>query len=467
MNKKQILQNISVAFLAQGVGMLLSIIQSLIVPVLLGVREFGYWQLYLFYVSYVGFFHFGLSSGVYLVLGGLSRDEMDKDAVKSQFIFGVIYQSIIAVVVCILSQLLPFEEERSFVIFNTGIYLVLQNAATYMMNTLQCMNETKKSSVSKIIERVSFFVPLVVLMFRRAASFKPFVLAYSFSTIIQLFYLGWNLRDFIAAKWLGLLKAALLSIQSIKIGINLMLANIASMLILGIARYCIDSSWGIETFGQLSLALSLVSFFLSFVSQASMVLFPALRQSGNAEVTAFFSDARDALSLIFPVVYCLYFPMVWLLSKWLPNYLEGLDYLVLLLPICVFDSKMSVVGNTYFNVLRKERAMLLLNIAAAALSFAFSFAGVYIASSVTVVICGMTATIILRSIIAESYISKQLNASHSSISITEILITVSFVILTKLFPSLIAAPLFVGVYATYLFAYRERLGILYRKLRSR
>ena len=40
------------------------------------------------------------------------------------------------------------------------------------------------------------------------------------------------------------------SIASVRVGIKLMLANLSSMLILGIARVVIDSVWGIETFGQ-------------------------------------------------------------------------------------------------------------------------------------------------------------------------------------------------------------------------
>lgn len=92
-----------VAFLAQGVSMALSVLQTLIVPKLLGVEQYGYWQLYIFYVSYVGFFHLGLSSGVYLTTGGQARDKMDKDSIKSQMIFGVTYQTIMALVIILLS----------------------------------------------------------------------------------------------------------------------------------------------------------------------------------------------------------------------------------------------------------------------------------------------------------------------------------------------------------------------------
>ena len=77
MNKQTILQNMSVAFLAQGVSMCLSILQTLLVPKVLGVEQYGYWQLYIFYISYVGFFHLGLSSGVYLTTGGQTREQME------------------------------------------------------------------------------------------------------------------------------------------------------------------------------------------------------------------------------------------------------------------------------------------------------------------------------------------------------------------------------------------------------
>ncbi|WEV42229.1 hypothetical protein OZX57_01690 [Bifidobacterium sp. ESL0682] len=104
-NGRAIISNMFTAFFAQGVSLLLSILQSLIIPKMLGVTQFGYWQLYLFYVSYVGFFHLGLSSGIYLKMGGVPRDEMDKGSVKSQFVFGVTYQTIMALVIIAASYL--------------------------------------------------------------------------------------------------------------------------------------------------------------------------------------------------------------------------------------------------------------------------------------------------------------------------------------------------------------------------
>ena len=76
--KNKFWNNIIFAFLAQGISLFLSVLMSLIVPKFLTVRDFGYWQLFIFYFGYVGFFHFGLNDGVYLKYGGKSYDEMDK-----------------------------------------------------------------------------------------------------------------------------------------------------------------------------------------------------------------------------------------------------------------------------------------------------------------------------------------------------------------------------------------------------
>ena len=81
MNSKifnKLLKNLSYAFVAQGISLFLSIIMNFIVPKLLDVEGFAYWQLFLFYVSYAGVFSFGFVDGIYLKLGGVSYDSLNK-----------------------------------------------------------------------------------------------------------------------------------------------------------------------------------------------------------------------------------------------------------------------------------------------------------------------------------------------------------------------------------------------------
>lgn len=347
--------------------------------------------------------------------------------------------------------------ERVFVVVMTAIYLVLQNLATFMMNELQCMNETKKSSFSTIVERLAFLAPLLVLLFLKIDIFYPYVFAYTVSTLVQLAYCAWHMRDFWGAEWLGFKKAAQLGWSSIRIGFPMMLANVMSMLILGIGRFFIDARWGIETFGRLSLALSLVSFFLAFVSQASMVLFPSLRQASHEEVRGFYHAARDAMGLLFPAVYALYFPMVWLLAFWLPDYANTFTYLIFLLPICVFDSKFNITGVTYFNVLRRERVMLAVNVGSACASLVLTIVAAYVIGSVFAVIAVMTIVIIARGMWTEFYMNRLVGVPLSPIGAAELVLTVEFVAAAYFLPSLPAFLVFLLSYTVFLFAFRSDL----------
>ena len=76
MKIREMAGNALAAFASQGFSFLLSILTSLLVPKVLGVQEFGYWQLFLFYSSYTGFFSLGISDGMYLIEGGKSRTEI-------------------------------------------------------------------------------------------------------------------------------------------------------------------------------------------------------------------------------------------------------------------------------------------------------------------------------------------------------------------------------------------------------
>ena len=132
MNIKSLASNLSIAFLAQGVSLVLSITMSLLVPKVLGVDEFGYWQLFLFYTSYVGFFHFGLNDGVYLLNGGRVRCELDKRSVNSQFWFGAAFQCVFAGIILSSSLGGGFGDQRGFVLAVTALFLVLNNASGYL-----------------------------------------------------------------------------------------------------------------------------------------------------------------------------------------------------------------------------------------------------------------------------------------------------------------------------------------------
>lgn len=446
--------------------MILSVMQSLIVPKLLGVEQYGYWQLFIFYSSYIGFFHFGLNDGVYLLKGGEKRGEIDKRSVNSQFVVSVAYELLLTVCIVIMAFRGPFESDRAFVVGCAGVFLVIQNAAWFLMYLLQAMNETKLSSYSTIVNRLSFLIPLLALLFVHSGSFRPFVLAYVASAALQFAYCAWHCRDILSSGFEGWPLALQEAAGSIRVGSKLMLANIASQLVLGVLRAAIDARWGIETFGRLSLSISMVNFFLAFVSQAAMVLFPALRQSGEGEVRSFYVVARDALGLAFPAVYLLYFPMVWLMGMWLPAYAESLRYLAWLIPICVFDSKMNITCTTLFKVRREEARLLRINMATTACCAAMVTVSVFLLGSVECAVASSTLSIMGRSVVSECIVSRELGVATDDVSLWEVGLTLAFVVLALLAPELMAVAGYAAMYVVFLTLHRVQLMSVLRAVRG-
>lgn len=427
MNIKNLLKNFSIAFVAQSIAMLSSIIVTLMMPKVLGVEAFGYWQLFIFYSTYVGFFHFGINDGVYLIFGGKTRDFIDKTIISSQFYLTCAIQTFWAILIAGISFLCDLQYDRGFVICATAIYLFSNNLAFYIGYVFQAMNETRLFSYSSIIDRFIFILPMVVMLVLRVDTFEPYIVAHCLASIVRLLFCLYFFRDFLLSKRMSFVATLAEAVRSIKIGVKLMIANVASMLILGAGRIIIDARWGIEEFGKFSLCLSMVTFFLNFVSQVSMVLFPALRQTSSQYVSKFYYLSNNLMGLILPVAYLLYFPASYILSLWLPEYQSSLVYLSYLLPICVFDSKMNIACSTLMKVNREETTLLNINILAVFFSLSFAIIGAYFCNSVNFVIFGMVGAVVFRSILSEYIMAYKLRVKTGIISFEAAILSVIFI----------------------------------------
>ncbi len=376
MDKRSLIRNLMSAFAAQGVAFVCSAAMSLLVPKILGVEEYGYYQLFIFYTSYASFFALGLFDGVYLEQGGKSRDEIDKSLIRSEFVVGLCYQAAIAFAIALYASVVEGAPQRQFVLSALAVFMVISNANYYLGYVFQSMNETRLFSRSTVIDRVAFLVPMLLCIVFGVSDFRAYVLFYVLARCAALCYSLWNARDFFRVPSMRVGDSVRKSLGSMKAGIVLTVANVSFMLIMGFARFVIDSLWGIEVFGRLSLALSLVNFAVAFISQASMVLFPALRQSDENALKRYYRVLREELGSVLPFAYLLYFPLRLFAGFWLPQYEESLYYLIYLMPICVFSVQNNVLYNTYYKVRNEPRKLLRVNVKA----FAISVIGVCLAA---------------------------------------------------------------------------------------
>lgn len=450
--------NLLFAFLAQGISLIFSILMSLLVPKLLGVEQYAYWQLFIFYSTYVGFFHFGLSDGIYLKYGGVELESMDKTKIGSQFKLMVLWQILICIITLPILIVKSDNGERQFVWVIVALYLVVANATWYLGYVFQAANRTSIYSISIIISKTVYI--LFILFSLKLTSFKPFILFYLLAQGVSFIYVFFYGREFVFAKMLPIKKTIQEAIGNIKIGINLTISAISSSLILGIGRAMVDRTEGISSFGLLSLSISLTNFFLQFIAQISMVLFPALRQADREKARTLFLYMREGISFLLCGILIFYIPAKMFLQYWLPDYKKSMEYMVFLLPICISDGKMQMLYNTYLKVYRKERGLLLINIVSLGISATLCAIGAFGFRSIIAVAIGMATAITSRSIIANAYLSKVMRVTFDNNLIFEIVLTIIFIISNIMMPEWIAFFTYLICYVGYLMIRKKAISEL-------
>lgn len=429
--QNKIKQNFIFAFTAQAISLIVSCSTNLVLPKVLSVSGYSYWQLFLFYCTYVPCLALGLNDGIYLRYGGLHRKGLNKDDVKSQLMVGLIYQLILGMIVSISFICFSASAERRILFFLVLVYYLFYTGHNFIGFVFQAINETNLYSKSIIIVRVIFFSAQVILMVMGVRDVNTYIAFYIIAIGIAFLYLLILLWPELSEGSFSFKRGINQSLISMRVGISLMLANICSLLILGICRQIIDMRWGLIAFGKVSFSLTLMNFALTFITQISLVLFPALRRLSADAVRQYYVKLNRGLFYLLPLMYIAYLPLGFLLKLWLPKYIISIDYLAIVLPICYFDSKMNLIGNTFFKVLNKQLLLLKINVITIVVSGALCLLAAYIFNSMYFAIIGMVIAIMFRNVLADLLLSRSLSINVLPSEILDIVLGVLFILIAN------------------------------------
>lgn len=418
-----LIENKSIAFsiVSQIVSLGVSVLMTVGVTRYLSVELYGYWQLFVFYVSYIGFMHFGLCDGLYLRYGGVSFDKLSASEVKSFFVIFITLQIIFAALLFVFGTSLYSDIYRQNIIKYLSVLLIIANSQIFFGFILLSANRIIEYSISVFIDKILMLLLIILLIIFNKVTVDHLMTSYIFSKIISVVYLLKFYSPFIKAKLLFDKKIIYLVFQS---GFVLMLSNIISTLVIGVGRYFVDVNWDIATFGKVSLSVSLVYFVLLLLSQLSYILFPVLRNNSEERQVYIFNNINRLLGLLLKISVLLYFPLMVGLKYFLPNYIESINYILLLLPLCLFDGKMQILYSSFFKNLYLQKELLYINILCMCICLLFSFVGSIVYHNIEIVLIGISISIIIRSVIAEYILMKKLNDISLRSTVIDIIFSV-------------------------------------------
>lgn len=316
MNNKAInfIKNFSYSLSSNLISLIITTIVILIVPKLIGVKDYGYWQLYLFYTSYVGFLHFGWNDGIYLRYGGKEYKQLNQDLFFSQFWMFVIFQMLVASIIISLSIFFNIDSNRLFIILMTAFCMFIVNVRLMLLYILQCTNRIKEYAQITMMEKIIYCCLTALLLLIGIKQFKLLIIADLLGKFISFLYTINCCKEIVINKVFKFSFNIGETFKNISAGIKLMFANIASLLILGIVRFGIERTWDVSTFGKVSLTFSVSNLMMVFINAVGIIMFPMLRRTTEDKLPRIYTTIRTSLMVPLLGLLVAFYPLKFILS---------------------------------------------------------------------------------------------------------------------------------------------------------
>lgn len=463
--KKQILKNISFSVFANLISFITSVFMIMIVPKFLTVEDYGQWQLFLFYMTYVGLLTFGWRDGIYLRYAGESAIDLDKKNFSGQIYLYTLFMIAISIIIYIIVSVANLDTIKKEVFYCIAIILPFYNLEGLYSSISQMTNNIKQYAILIATER-GILVLLVLLFFISGyREYKAMFIASFSSFAIACFWGIFTYRGLLGDQLPSWEKSISETLDNIEVGIKLLLANIVGFLIIGVIRFGISSEWDIATFGKVSLILSLTNFLMVFIDSVSVVFFPLLKHIEMKKMAELYKKFRLLLSVIVLGVLILYYPVKAILSVWIPQYAESLSYMAILFPICVYESKSSLLVNTYLKALRKEGLILKINLITILVSCIVTGITIYYLHSLELAIISVIFLYLFKYEVAEYKLSTLLKVKVKKDAILENLVVLIFILSGTIFDNFLCMIFYSMVYIVYVLYYKKRILLLITEAR--
>ncbi len=460
-----IFKNISFTFLSNIVCTIISVLVVFFVPKNIGVENYGYFQLYLFYINYTGFLHFGWADGVYLRYGGMYYKDLNKPLFATQFRMFVAMELVFAAILCCWANFFVESVEKQIVYSLIGVSMLFALPKTFLQYVLQGTNRIKEYASLIMIERVVYGSLALLIVFAKKDDFALIIGTDLVGKFVALLYAFYHCKDIVLGRMGSLKEAFKDALTNISVGMKLMLANVACLLILGVVRWSIEREWDVSVFGKISLTLSISNLMMIFIRSVSMVLLPTLRRTDSSKYASIYSNLK--IGFLVPMFggLLLYYPLNVFLRNWLPAYADCLIYMAMLFPLCLYEGKLSLLVETYLKTMRMEKVLLMSNVVTLIFSCILTIIFVFVLENLTLTVLGILLIFAFRTFLGEFLLSRKMPMTFLRDGLLESLLTSLFVVVAWFLNDLIGMLIYGIFYLLYVLFYKKELVELFKMLK--
>jgi O-antigen/teichoic acid export membrane protein len=351
-NVKAFSTDVLIFSFGQAVLVIFAFIQSLIIPKYLSTTDYGYWQLFLLYTTYVGILHLGFLDGILARWAGKNFNDF-KNEIPTAFRFILLEQGLIVGILLLIVWLidLPFRQIAFAVLINA----VIVNLLTFFLFMAQATKRFKLVTVANIGMGLLFLISILIILVSGYFSYILVILAFMVTELVVLFLFIFHIRDFLFYHQTKRKSLLQFGKENIGIGFFILLGNFIAVIFATIDRLTVGSFFSITQFAVYAFAATMAGLAYVFLQAVAKVVFPYLSASAGEIKKKAHSLIRPTLVIFWAAMLTVYFPLSIGIMYYLPQYTESLPLIAILLCTVGFSGQIQILHANFFIVYRNQR----------------------------------------------------------------------------------------------------------------
>lgn len=460
---KRGLRNIKYTFLAQLVVMGVGVLKTLLIPSFLSVESYGYWQLYLFYLSYIGFFYLGFNDGILLKYGKYDYNELPLSVMRTSIRFYLVMLLAFSIAFSMYAGMIQDAEKR-LIMGVIGVSILMYGINGVLVYIFLITNQIKLYSIFTSIDQVAILVFAVIMLISGQSNYQLLIVVSFVSKLVLVIAMIYLCKELFLGKTDSIVVGMREFADNIKCGLALMLAQIMGMLLTGLGKVFIEYSANITEYAYYSFGISVINIIMICVTAFATVMYPMLSRVNSDDLPRHFYTFCNYVTAFNTISLIAYFPAAFFVKTIFPQYTPVLEYLFILFALLTWQAKTNIVINPYFRVLRKERSMLNINAMGV---LVFIFTGLLMISNgqsiKAISYCTFLSAFFIE-LVSEFYLRRQLNIRMSTTIVKDIVINIVFIICCSSHNLLTGAIFYIMFVIAYLIVERKIVINILRKI---
>lgn len=334
--------NIIRIFSANFLSMISGIIIGFVVPAILSVESYSFVKTYAFYISYIGFLHFGFVDGMYIKYGGKNPNEVDKAELKGEHKVFLLMQAIVTCIFLIFAFI-----NKDIIMLLMGLSIIPVNTYSFHQLYYQAIGQFKGyAKVCYVYTLIYLLLNIFLAIIFRSEN----KILYCLTTLIAygIAFLFLEYKFYKSTKGIKA-KYDLKALKNVKVGFFILLGNLSVMMFYAIDRWFIKLFFDVDSFAYYSFAISMLNIINLLVSAVSVTFYNYLSKGENEEEV---KKLKNAFLVLGGFASLGYFAFAAIVSIMIKKYIPALNIIAISFAAYPY---MIVINALYVNLYKARK----------------------------------------------------------------------------------------------------------------